>query len=324
MIANIQLLRAFAAINVVIFHLIITANGYQQSTSLFNVLQGWGQNGVDIFFVISGFIMLHTQLRQPKTPWQFLRQRLIRIVPLYWLFTLLVVCLLALFPAMFRDLSLQGDWVLASFFFSAQWFTDKYPVVFVGWTLEWEMLFYLLFGCALWLKALPLMALTVTVALFGVALQSGQWMLLEFCFGMLAAWIYATRTWSVQTGLLCLLVGAWLLSLSLLPVVKDMAIDRTLSWGLPAFLLVLGAAMAPQNKTALLQRLGDASYSLYLLQILTIPACYKLSSKLLPAANPWLLAAICMLLTLLAALACHQWLEQPMLRWLRQRTAGQR
>ncbi len=324
MIANIQLLRAFAAINVVIFHLIITANGYQQSTPLFNVLEGWGQNGVDIFFVISGFIMLHTQLRQPKTPWQFLRQRLIRIVPLYWLLTLLVVCLLWFAPSLFRDLRLQADWVLASFFLSAQFWTAKYPVVFVGWTLEWEMLFYLVFACALWLKALPLMAATVTLVLLGVAADSGQWMLLEFCFGMLAAWLYAKRAWSAQTGLLCLLAGTLLLLLSLLPTVKAMALERTLSWGLPAFLLVFGAVMAKPCQAVWLQRLGDASYSLYLLQILTIPACYKLSSQLLPSANPWLLAVICVGVTLLTALCCHQWVEQPMLRWLRQRFAGQR
>lgn len=321
MIANLQHLRAFAAINVVIFHIIVSATGYQQSLPWFRLLQDWGQNGVDIFFVISGFIMLHTQLRQPKTAVAFIRQRLIRIVPLYWLLTLLVVLLLWLVPTLFRQLNLQADWVLASFLFSAQWLTGLYPVLFVGWTLEWEMLFYLLFGCALALNAGPLLWPILSVVLAAVAALTGQWMLLEFVFGMLAAWLYHSYRLSAVAGLWLLLSGVVLLLLSLIPVVQVLPLHRTLSWGLPAFLLVLGAVLAPAYQQAWLQRLGDASYSIYLLQILTIPACYKISVSLLPQGHPLLFAAASLGLTLLAALLCYRYLEQPMLQWLRRRFA---
>jgi len=321
MITNLQHLRAFAAINVVIFHIIVSATGYQQSLPWFRLLQDWGQNGVDIFFVISGFIMLHTQLRQPKTAVAFIRQRLIRIVPLYWLLTLLVVLLLWLVPTLFRQLQLQADWVLASFLFSAQWLTGLYPVIFVGWTLEWEMLFYLLFGCALALNAGPLLLPILSVVLAAVAALTGQWMLLEFVFGMLAAWLYHSYRLSAVAGLWLLLSGVVLLLLSLIPAVQALPLHRTLSWGLPAFLLVLGAVLAPAYQQAWLQRLGDASYSIYLLQILTIPACYKISVSLLPPGHPLLFAAASLGLTLLAALLCYRYLEQPMLQWLRRRFA---
>lgn len=319
MIANLQHLRAFAAINVVIFHIIVSATGYQQRLPWFLLLQDWGQNGVDIFFVISGFIMLHTQLRQPKTAMAFIRQRLIRIVPLYWLLTLLVVLLLWLFPTLFRQLNLQADWVLASFFFSAQWLTGLYPVLFVGWTLEWEMLFYLLFGCTLALHAGPLLLPILSVVLAAVATLTGQWMLLEFVFGMLAAWLYHSYRLSAVAGLWLLLSGVVLLLLSLIPAVQALPLHRTLSWGLPAFLLVLGAVLAPAYQQAWLKRLGDASYSIYLLQILTIQACYKVSVSLLPQGHPLLFAAASLGLTLLAALLCYRYLEQPMLQWLRRR-----
>ena len=87
MIANLQLLRAFAAINVIIYHIIGTSVAYGYELNFINILSGWGANGVDIFFVISGFIMYFSQAQNPKTPIKFLKSRLIRIVPLYWLMT---------------------------------------------------------------------------------------------------------------------------------------------------------------------------------------------------------------------------------------------
>jgi peptidoglycan/LPS O-acetylase OafA/YrhL len=67
MINNLQILRAFAAINVVLFHIIGTSVSYGQGVVQFSFLEGWGANGVDIFFVISGFVMVYTQLKNPKS-----------------------------------------------------------------------------------------------------------------------------------------------------------------------------------------------------------------------------------------------------------------
>ena len=85
MIMNLQLLRAFAALNVVVLHTIGTADSYGYETNLISYLEGWGANGVDIFFVISGFVMLYTQLDNKKTVKDFLILRAIRIIPIYWL-----------------------------------------------------------------------------------------------------------------------------------------------------------------------------------------------------------------------------------------------
>ena len=62
MIFNLQILRGFAALNVALAHTIFVAGQYNQNTNFLSYLDGWGINGVDIFFVISGFVMLHTQL----------------------------------------------------------------------------------------------------------------------------------------------------------------------------------------------------------------------------------------------------------------------
>ena len=66
MLLNLQLLRAFAALNVVLFHTIGTCF-LRYETDFISYLEGWGANGVDIFFVISGFVMLYTQIDNKRT-----------------------------------------------------------------------------------------------------------------------------------------------------------------------------------------------------------------------------------------------------------------
>ncbi|MCW1512823.1 acyltransferase family protein, partial [Acinetobacter baumannii] len=87
MINNIQALRAFAALNVVFYHIIGASISYDLPTSSFLFIKEWGQNGVDIFFVISGFIMVFIQEKNRKSSFEFIKNRVERIVPVYWLLT---------------------------------------------------------------------------------------------------------------------------------------------------------------------------------------------------------------------------------------------
>jgi surface polysaccharide O-acyltransferase-like enzyme len=73
MLYNLQILRAFAALNVVYFHIIKSAESYRQPVVLFSFLDGWGANGVDVFFVISGFVMVYTQSVREKKALTFYR-----------------------------------------------------------------------------------------------------------------------------------------------------------------------------------------------------------------------------------------------------------
>ena len=82
MLSNLQYLRAFAAINVVYLHVLIGGNSYDRSSTMFPILGEWGANGVDIFFVISGFVMIYSQINNPKTIVNFYKSRLLRIVPI--------------------------------------------------------------------------------------------------------------------------------------------------------------------------------------------------------------------------------------------------
>ena len=104
MLSNLQFLRAFAALSVVAFHTILAAASYGYETNLISSLEGWWANGVDIFFVISGFVMLYTQLESKRTVKDFLILRAIRIIPIYWLLTFTVITIYVVAPSVFREM----------------------------------------------------------------------------------------------------------------------------------------------------------------------------------------------------------------------------
>ena len=162
---GIQYLRALAALAVVVFH------AAERSGYAFAI----GAAGVDVFFVISGFIMWVIADRRPLSPGRFLADRIRRIVPVYWLATGVMVAgaLAGLFP----NLVLTVEHVVASLAFvparspstGALW-----PVLVQGWTLNYEMFFYLVFAASLVLPArlrLPAMA-TVFAALVATGLSA--------------------------------------------------------------------------------------------------------------------------------------------------------
>ena len=126
-IYNLNSLRAFAAINVVIYHILGTSSAYGFAPQSFIFLGDWGASGVHLFFVLSGFVMLHTQLQAKKTMFIFLKSRLIRIVPIYWFLTLITYTSFALIPAAaFNSNSPSSLEVLESLFFMSTVMSDKW------------------------------------------------------------------------------------------------------------------------------------------------------------------------------------------------------
>ncbi len=101
-------------------------------------------------------------------------------------------------------------------------------------------------------------------------------MIFEFLFGMLAAYIYHKKNIRKYFGLLLALVGFLMLALSLAFEVYYFDFYRVFIWGFPSFFIVLGVVCSYQIKNSFLSYLGDASYSIYLFQVLAIPAFYKL------------------------------------------------
>jgi exopolysaccharide production protein ExoZ len=281
----IQALRALAAVSVAFVHIAHDdiANGGDPAGIFKTITKFFPWDaGVDIFFVISGFVIVHASARLFETrtgPRVFLRRRLTRIVPLYWLMTtaFLAVALLS------RDqihAAIGGPaYVLASYLFIPWPRPDgvMQPALGLGWTLNHEMFFYAVFTPFLLLPrriaVVTAGALLCLIAAIGPALaalnpQLGCWsnpIILEFVFGMEIALITSMRITLPFAARIVLVIAA----LAAFHLNADGAGIRPLVYGLPAAALVAAAALAPapnalNRAEAWLVRLGDASYALYL------------------------------------------------------------
>ena len=334
----IQVLRAVAALMVVGHHATILLEQRLHRTGL---LWLGGAAGVDLFFVISGLVMtLSTQRieQSARGAWTFLKRRLERIVPLYWIATSAKVLLALLLPALAVN-AIGTPWhVLASYLFipSLSPARTLEPVLIVGWTLEIELMFYLLYAasfllrCSPWWTVTPVFAFLACARLGTVAPGSkllvwGSTLNGEFLWGMaLGAGVLRGRFLAPWLSLLFVLIGAALL---LAPWSFPEA-WRSLTWGLPAAAIVAGAlgleATVGRAIPAFAQRLGDASYSLYLTHGFVLPLLG--AGFFLDLLNPGSVTATILVLALMLSsacgLACYQWLELPMLRWFHLRRAA--
>ncbi|HEY1447080.1 MAG TPA: acyltransferase, partial [Caulobacteraceae bacterium] len=158
-LVSIQYLRAAAALGVVAFHALQWRDGG------FNL----GRAGVDLFFVISGVIMWRVTGAREARPAQFLWRRLTRVAPLYWLVTLIMAVLAALWPTFLTNVHPGLGHLLLSLAFIPH--LDPrglpFPLLPLGWTLNYEAVFYLVFAAALFAPRRA-QAWIVAAALFGI------------------------------------------------------------------------------------------------------------------------------------------------------------
>jgi len=327
-LASIQHLRALAAIGVLVFH------AADRTGWAFGV----GGAGVDVFFVISGLIMWVISARRPPTPGDFLRRRAARIVPLYWLVTMGLAGAWLAAPGLFPNLKPTPEHVIQSLLFVPHLDPDGVaaPLVAPGWTLNYEVFFYLVFALVL---AAPgrmriglLTAILGALALVGLVLRpehpiAAAWtspLLLEFLAGVWLgkAWTAGRTPSAAVSGLLLALGVAALTGVALSGI--DVEPLRVFLWGGPALLIVAGAlgleahGLAPRWPA--LRFLGDASYSIYLVHALAISAALRLGGLLGVAAGPALLA-FCIAVGVAAGVACYLVVERPLLMVFQPRSA---
>jgi peptidoglycan/LPS O-acetylase OafA/YrhL len=137
---NLHLLRAVAALSVVYFH--------TTSEAGLNLPVNVGAHGVDIFFVISGFIVTYVSVRSPD---RFFARRVIRVVPFYWTATVALFSLAAFAPHLLRSTQPDLEQLVCSLFFVPREtsYAGVVPTLVLGWSLNYEMYFYLMFAVAL-------------------------------------------------------------------------------------------------------------------------------------------------------------------------------
>lgn len=295
--------------------------------------------GVDVFFVISGFIIVYASQKLFDAPGAgrvFLTRRLGRVVPLYWTATTLYLAVALVLPTLVGSEVLEPGFILASYLFIPMERPDGLvqPLYSLGWTLNYEVYFYLLFALALvLLKRKSVVALIAAMAgsvVIGriVALPQPldfwtQPIILEFAFGMGLALLKA-EGFVLSRGLRAVLVIA---GLGLLMVLADKDMPRLLAYGVPAGLLVAAAALGADRAephtwlTRMGSALGDASYALYLIHPFAVRAGREvvIRSGLGPLIGPWGYVVLALGGAVLASLAVFRWYERPMTGWIRQR-----
>ncbi|MBA2674437.1 acyltransferase [Ramlibacter sp.] len=311
-LTNLQVLRAAAALMVVLFHAMGTGRAYGFPVRGLGFLEGWGGHGVDLFFVISGFIMVYIQARAARTPARFLANRVRRIVPLYWVLTLLAVAASVALPArMVNHGPADPGAIAASLAFLSQPLYGAMPVLYLGWSLEFEMLFYVVFAACIALPSLNAAVLAACGMVTAWAVIGNNMLPLEFALGMVAGWLVVNRRIAVPVGGLMLAMGAALLLATL--AFKDAPLNSALVYGLPSVLLVAGCSVLRQVSRGVWTRIGDASYSIYLAQFFSVPAFYKLARALgLPADLGDLLVGACAVATAMAGWGVYLAVERPL------------
>lgn len=246
------MLRALAACGVVLFH----AGG-----------SSVGAAGVDLFFVISGYVI--ASVINQRTPGDFLIDRAARIYPLYWL------ALLPWASSAYHAGDLDAQRLLTDGLLFPGWFIHVQPLLVLSWTLAFEMLFYSAAAIALKLNNAGLVVAGYLSCALGWAITGAEWLawlgnpiIFEFLFGILifrARKVARLAPWTILAGAV-LLISNPDQSRSVFEL--SSALGRACFWGIPAALIVYGLVSIEHRLTSpaakALAWLGVASYSIYL------------------------------------------------------------
>ena len=329
-ILSIQYLRGIAAMMVVLVHLYpqLERMGYQ------GYWPHWLAAGVDIFFVLSGFLMWITTRGKKVGVLEFYRRRAVRIVPLYWLLTSVAVTVMLVAPQLLQTTRFGLFHVIASYLFvmvpNPAGLIE--PVLTVGWTLNYEMLYYVIFGLTLVLPTAWRFAIT-TLVLLGLSMLG--WfvvgddtpilkvytsdIVLEFVLGMSVGWWFSRPHKGGSATLGWTLVLGGFVVIGLMSVLAPNA-SRPLAQGVPAAAIVVGAILLERFQALprlnFLHKLGDASYSLYLSHAFVLSAVSQGWRKLHLDSLPGGQVAFCVVgiaACTVAGLLVYQLMERPLI-----------
>jgi exopolysaccharide production protein ExoZ len=295
----------------------------------------WLAAGVDIFFVISGFIMwTSVERRHGMTAVQFLKNRIIRIVPLYWLMTAFVLVVVSLAPHAARTTKLQPFHAIASFLFlparhpvtGAFW-----PVVVAGWSLNYEMLFYVVFAVALAFsngrrveRFLLIFSMLSAVLLIGRILEPridvmhfyANPVTAEFVIGILLAILCGTNLLRPSYAYFAAVpMGFYFLWAS-----SHLHIWSGTTF-IGASLIVAGAALMPPIRKNFVSDVGDASYSLYLTHGVVLAGLAFAYERLFVTVPPLIFIASGLACAFTIAFVVYNHVELPITALLKRRLA---
>jgi exopolysaccharide production protein ExoZ len=320
---SVQYLRAIAACAVLLSHIQDLIPAY---VGYFDF--GNGRCGVDIFFVISGFIMV-TAARADSGR-DFLARRIIRIVPLYWLLTLALAAVGILMPHLLHYIRVTPSGVAQSVLFIPHMMgTEIGPLLQPGWTLNYEMAFYLVFAMFFSIpithRVAVIGAVFTTLVVIGILFGANTGpiafktytnpLLLEFVAGM-ALGLLVQNNKRLPLWLSGIAILGGITAICILPYSETL---RLFYFGLPAMAIVYGAISLEHTKPirhiGWLRALGDGSYSLYLTHLLTLGVVRVIWKPVFNTGT--LIECMCFIATCICAAVIvgqltYLWIEHPM------------
>jgi exopolysaccharide production protein ExoZ len=336
-LAGIEAGRGVAATAVVLYHAIRHINKIHPAPLLTQAFQ-FGHAGVDFFFVISGFIILHVHapdIGRPTRLSHYAARRFTRVFPTYWVALALTLLMGVASHAHTTPSAaelMQSILLLPS---------HALPLLGIAWTLQYEIVFYLLFAVLILNRAAGIVLFVVwlgwivasAVAHDHSGLPPSLYGIynLEFFAGMAAARILATRRLARPLPLLV----AGIAGFAAASLAEDLgwldgyANPARFAYGLPAAMIVLGTAAADRERLiklpSELRTLGSASYSIYLFQFIFIGIVWHLlaaarADRITPTVGLFCILAAC---GVGGGILMSQRIEYPLMRRLRRRTLRQ-
>ncbi|WP_160319393.1 acyltransferase family protein [Stenotrophomonas koreensis] len=304
-LGSIQALRGLGAIAVVIYHAL-------SLHPFFNFRAGAA--GVDLFFVISGAVMF-LSIRPETSALSFLWRRAIRVIPIYWIFTTLAVIY---FHTRYPEVTFSKEHIIRSYLFAPPPEGFVMPVLYPGWTLNYEVFFYLILGASLLFRSASICISICIIAVLGSVFSSNpalgslyyaNQVILEFAAGLMLGWVIKSGYRPEKT------TGAILLttSIAIFAIHNEFKPEGVIAWGIPSVMMVMGA-MAFESSTVIqnrmVQLLGSASYSIYLIHALAIWGI----DWVWPDERGILTVITAIIISITAGTAVYLWVENPLLR----------
>lgn len=337
-IASVQVLRFVAATVVVVHHLLKEINESDRLglSRLIDPTHIEWRVGVDIFFVTSGFVMVHItreHFRARGYPLEFLKRRVARVAPTYWFYTTLYIAISSLMPGNVNTYESDPWLIVCSYLFLPCRRSDGsiYPVLILGWTLNYEMYFYVMYALALRFRRRAGLAILCVVMASFIALNAllrlrslefvANPILLEFLAGIGLGWAYE-RGVRLHMHARFALAAVALGMLSWVGALGWVSDGWRPVWaGIPSALVFAAFVLGDDFDTTRpsvrwLVDAGDASYSLYLTHMITIRVVSILWPRLgIQITELYFATALCACMA--GGYVAHKLIERPLCRLAR-------
>ena len=324
---SIQMLRAIASTMVVYYHI--------------SVIPVFGSFGVDIFFVLSGFVMAMI-VQNGERPLTFLINRITRIVPLYWILTTGVIIIAMAKPELLSSTTANATNYLKSIFFIP--YTKENgalnPVLAVGWTLNYEMYFYLLIWISIITKKNYYLTLTFIYLIISYCVTGNtnidqtyksfysNSIIFEFGLGMIAYKIYNHKYIVKLNSLIITTVGISSIAIMVYLETSGKVNIRLIEFGIPSFMLLLSAITLEQKKliksnliVKSIVEVGNASYATYLSHFYIVIGFEKIGFEMLNFIDPYSTIGVILIIStsLFSGHILYKYVDMPLSRYLKYR-----